>query len=144
MDVLIRQCRQSDAAAICELNRQEMGYDYPLDSTEQKLERLISDPSHRIFVAETAGNVVGYVHAEDYDVLYAPHFKNVLGIAVAAAYKHSGIGRALLSAVEAWGTETGAAGIRLVSGAGRIGAHEFYRHCGYNGDKKQINFKKTL
>lgn len=37
-----------------------------------------------------------------------------------------------------------AKGVRLVSGATRSDAHEFYRHCGYGGDKRQINFKKMF
>ena len=46
--------------------------------------------------------------------------------------------------VELWAKDTGAAGIRLVSGAERTDAHEFYRHCGFSGDKRQLNFKKKL
>jgi len=140
----IRRCELGDAPAIYELNRREMGYEYPLEQTARKLERLLADDAHRIYVAEWDGTVVGYIHAQDYDVLYAPHYKNVLGIAVFAEHRHQGIGRMLLSAVENWGKETGAAGIRLVSGAGRTGAHAFYRHCGYDGGKQQINFKKIF
>jgi len=58
-----------------------------------------------------------------------PHMKNVMGITVAHEHKHA---------------DTGAAGVRLVSGATGTGAHEFYRHCGYTGDKEQLNLKKKL
>lgn len=40
-----------------------------------------------------------------------------------------------------WAKETGASGIRLVSGMERSSAHEFYGHCGYNYGKQQLNFK---
>ena len=70
--------------------------------------------------------------------------KNFMGIAVDPAYHRTGIGKALMAAVEAWARETEASGIRLVSGAERTGAHEFYRHLGFSGEKKQINFKKYL
>ena len=53
-----------------------------------------------------------------------------------------GIGRRLLEAVEEWARAEGCAGVRLVSGASREGAHAFYRSCGYDGGKKQLNFKK--
>ena len=86
--------------------------------------------------------MIGYVHANDYDVIYAPPMKNIMGIAVSNRFRKEGVGRALLAAVEAWARETGAWGIRLVSGAERTGAHEFYRHCGYSGEKRQVNFKK--
>ena len=90
------------------------------------------------------GRVAGYLHLCDYDLLYAPPLKNVLGIAVASRFRRQGIGRALLQAGEDWARRTGAAGVRLVSGASRTGAHAFYRRCGYGGVKQQINFKKMF
>ncbi|MEG0711801.1 MAG: GNAT family N-acetyltransferase, partial [Niameybacter sp.] len=87
---------------------------------------------------------IGYVHANDYDVIYAPHMKNIMGIAVSKQYKRQGVGKALLEAVEEWAKKTGASGVRLVSGETRSGAHTFYRYCGYEGEKRQINFKKTV
>lgn len=40
--------------------------------------------------------------------------------------------------------ETGASGVRLVSGASRTEAHTFYRRMGYGGEKPQLNFKKRV
>ena len=144
MDLQIRQCEIIDAKAIYELNVREMGYDYPKDKTEEKLKQLLKSDKDKIFVALINNIVVGYVHANDYDVIYAPHMKNIMGIAVSSNFKKKGIGRALLSAIEDWAQKNGAGGVRLVSGATRTGAHEFYRHCGYCGDKQQINFKKMF
>lgn len=144
MDIQIRLCNVGDAPAIYELNRQEMWYDYPVEKTTEKLSQLLKSKADRIFVAVANGTVVGYIHARDYDVVYAPQYKDILAIAVFSDYKKKGIGRELLSTVERWAKESGAAGIRLVSGSVRTGAHEFYRHCGYNGDKQQINFKKVF
>ena len=144
MDFQIRQCEIGDAEAVCELNAKEMGYDYTKDKTEEKLKQLLKSNKDKIFVAVVENIVVGYVHANDYDVIYAPHMKNIMGIAVSSDYKKKGIGRALLSAVEDWAKKDGADGVRLVSGAARTGAHEFYRNCGYGGDKQQVNFKKKL
>ncbi|HEY8803775.1 MAG TPA: hypothetical protein VIM42_01465 [Clostridium sp.] len=50
----------------------------------------------------------------------------------------------LLTNVEKWAQVTGAYGIRLVSGSTRIGAHAFYKNCGYIGSKEQKNFKKMF
>lgn len=136
MDVQIRLCTIDDAAAIYELNRQEMWYNYPLERTLQKLEQLLQSQADQIFVAVADGRVAGYVHARNYDVIYAPHYKDILAIAVFSDFKKKGIGRALLTAAENWAMESGAAGIRLVSGSVRTSTHEFYRHCGYNGDKQ--------
>jgi len=140
----IREASLSDAEAIWMLNCTEMGYPFPLDATFDKLEKLLRRGSDKIYVATIDGAVVGYVHANDYDVIYAPHMKNIMGIAVAQEHKHKGIGKALLQQVELWAADTGATGIRLVSGTSRTGAHEFYRRCGYSGDKEQLNLKKKL
>lgn len=144
MNYTIREASLSDAEAIWILNCTEMGYPFPLEATVDKLERLLSRGCDKIYVATVDGAVVGYVHANDYDVIYAPHMKNIMGIAVAQDHKRKGIGKALLRQVELWASDTGAAGVRLVSGASRTDAHEFYRHCGYTGDKKQLNLKKKL
>lgn len=144
MDFLIRECCISDVEAIQRLNTLEMGYVYSLHETRSKLERLLQGNYDRIFVAVVEDEVVGYIHANDYDVLYAPHMKNIMGIAVSSGYHRQGIGRALLQAVENWAVQTGAACVRLVSGAERTGAHGFYQSCGYANGKKQLNFKKSV
>lgn len=141
---VIRECRPCDAGEIYELNKREMGYDFPAEATVRKLGQLLESGHDKIFVAEIGGKVVGYVHANDYDLIYAPHMKNIMGIAVSSEYKRCGIGKALLSEVEAWARETGACAVRLVSGETRTGAHEFYRRCGYSCGKRQLNFSKEV
>ncbi len=142
MNFQIRECKTEDVDAIYNLNNTEMGYEYSIEDTKEKLEGLLESDKDKIFVATVQNAVVGYVHANDYDVIYAPHMKNIMGIAVSGEYKKYGIGKAMLEEIEKWAKETGAFGIRLVSGSTRTGAHEFYRRCGYIGDKQQINFKK--
>lgn len=144
MKICIREAVIQDAEAISNLNRTAMGYDYPAAETERKLQIVLSSGKDKIFVAAAGERVVGYIHANDYDVLYFPTMKNIMGIAVDSAYRRCGIGKALLSAVEVWAKETGAKGIRLVSGAGRKEAHDFYRNCGFDGGKEQRNFKKIF
>ena len=144
MEWTIREARLADCAAITRLNREELGYDFPEERTREKLRACLANPAHKIFVAESGGEVVGYLHLEDYDVLYFPHMKNVLGIAVASACRRQGVGRALLAAGETWAKADGAAAVRLVSGEGREGAHAFYQSLGYTGNKLQRNYKKWL
>ena len=144
MEWTIREARLSDCAAIARLNREEMGYDYPEEQTREKLRACLANPAHKVLVAESGGEVLGYLHLEDYDVLYFPHLKNVLGLAVSHRCRRQGAGKALLAAGEAWARETAAAGVRLVSGEARKGAHAFYQSQGYSGNKLQRNFKKPL
>ena len=140
----IRRAKTEDAVAIAKLNRDALGYDYPVEMTGEKLAHALACKQTAVFVAEVGGEVAGYIHACDYDVLYAPHMKDIMGIAVSSAHRKKGVGAALLRAVEEWAKQTGAAGVRLVSGESRADAHEFYRRCGYVDGKKQVNFKKSL
>lgn len=144
MNLQIREARTEGYTSICKLSREQLGYDFPPDETRTKLAALLNRSSDKIFVAVQGQHVVGYVHACNYDVLYAPHMKNIMGIAVAAEWQKHGIGRMLLSAVEHWAQESSAAGVRLVSGEARIGAHAFYQQCGYAKQKAQFNFRKFL
>ncbi len=144
MTFKIREACLDDANEICELNRLEMGYDYSLKDTIKRLSTLISNPEHKIYVGVYNDNVVGYIHACNYDLTFSPPLKNILGIAVNIEYKRHVIGRALLEAVEQWAISDGAVGVRIISGATRVGAHEFYHKCGYSQDKKQINLKKLF
>ena len=144
MDLTLRPARLEDAAPLAKLNREEMGYDYSEEKTGERLEALLEAPTHCILVAEVGGEVVGYLHLEWYQLLYADPMVNVMGIAVAAACRRQGVGKALLTAGEAWAREQGASAVRLVSGETRKGAHAFYQSLGYEGNKLQRNFKKYL
>lgn len=143
-DFVIRPCRIDDCGALHRLNRDVLGYSFPPDATEQKIRRALASGRDFIAVAECENRVIGYIHAVDYDVLYAPPYKDILALAVSIEHQCSGVGRALLDAVERWARESGAQGIRLVSAAARTGAHEFYKRCGYRYSKAQYNLKKTI
>lgn len=144
MNYEIRRCKLEDAASICELNREDLGYDFPLQETTDNLEKLLKSENDRIYVAIHDGKVAGYVHACTYQLAYAPHMKNLMALAVVEAYRKKGIGQALLKQIENWAKKDGASGIRLVSGTPRLGAHTFYQRCGYKLEKEQYNFKKTF
>lgn len=144
MEIRIREVQLDDYIAIYQLNCEEMGYDYSMENTREKLNKLISSNQDKIYVAVCGESIVGYVHANDYDTIYMPHMKNIMGIAVDASHKRQGIGRRLLEKVEEWAKETGAEGVRLVSGSTRVEAHTFYRSCGYSSDKMQLNLKKMF
>jgi len=141
MEIYIRECTINDFQSIYKLNKNSMGYDYPIELTKDKLSKIFTDKRNKIFVATNNENVVGYIHANDYDVIYAPHMKNIMGIAVDSDHRRAGVGKLLLGAIEKWARETGATGIRLVSGATRTEAHNFYRSYGFTSEKEQLNFK---
>lgn len=141
-NMIIRECQETDIQSLYELNKYEMGYDYPQDKMIQQIKKILNKDTDKIFVALIKDTVVGYIHVHDYDLIYNDHMKNILGIAVKKEYRKQGIGKALLHQAENWAKETNAKGIRLVSGETRTGAHAFYRCCGYKFVKNQCNFIK--
>ncbi|WP_333647654.1 GNAT family N-acetyltransferase [Lacrimispora sp.] len=109
---------------------------------EEKLKNTLESHREKIFVAISSNHVIGYIHGENYDVLYLQHMKNVLGIAVLKEYQNKGVGTSLLNAIEGWAASTNAYAIRINSGSSRKEAHEFYRSKGYGLEKEQIRFMK--
>lgn len=144
MGTEIRIAVEADYEAIARISRDDLGYDCAPALVREKLRRALQSERERVFVAVCGGEVAGYIHAEDYDVLYFETMKNILGLAVAANHRRKGIGTKLLGAVEDWARETGVGQIRLNSGITRRGAHAFYRANGYTDEKEQKRFIKTL
>lgn len=142
--MLIRKSTVEDAAGIQRLNKTAMGYDFPVAETEKKLRNALADAGQCVLVAVENQEIVGYLHMEDYDTLYFPHMKNVLALAVLPECRRRGIASQLLAAGEDWARETGATGIRLVSGAERQEAHACYLKAGFKERKLQKNFRKSF
>ena len=142
--ITIRRADENDYAAIYGLNRDGLGYNYPLEKTQSRLESILKSNHNVIFVAETENGIVGYIHLEDYDCTYSDSLKNILALVVNPSFHRQGIGRRLLNAAEEYTKKDGANGIRLVSGFDRTGAHRFYEACGYTSRKDQKNFIKVF
>ena len=114
--IQLRPARQEDAAALLCLNADVLGYDCSLSDTQKQLRRLLHMPQHLLVVAERKRELIGYVHAQDYDILYAAPMIDILGIAVHPDYQQQGIGSRLLAEVERWAENQNVCMIRLVSG----------------------------
>lgn len=143
--IIVRNARPEDTPAIHLLNQECMGYCCSLEKTRSILESLCGRDDHCILVAALdEDTVVGYIHLEDYQTLYFDPMKNILGIAVFTEFRRKGIATKLIAAGEKWARDTGATGIRLVSGDGREGAHAFYEQMGYKMQKLQRNYRKAF
>ncbi|MBQ7026509.1 MAG: GNAT family N-acetyltransferase, partial [Peptococcaceae bacterium] len=118
----IRNANSNDSIAISKISYEDLGYACSIELVAARLDSLDSK-REVVFVAELDKIVVGYVHAEIYNLLYAESMVNILGIAVAAAYRRHGVGKALLNTAEDWAKSCGIKKIRLNSGAMRSEAH---------------------
>ena len=144
MTAIIKEATQNDYLGILTLSRQELGYELEEEIAKTQMEKILTRADHKIWVAVVSDQIIGYIHAQECDVVYARPMVNILGLAVAKAYQGMGIGRRLLSEAENWGKEKKAFAISLSSAMKRMEAHGFYRHCGFEEIKEQKKFHKML
>ncbi|ADX79756.1 MULTISPECIES: GNAT family N-acetyltransferase [Enterococcus] len=144
---MIRKMKPTDAAALTIINKEQLGYEVPVDVTCKQIEKLLlaSDREFLYVYEETkTGKILGYVHAQLYETIYSQTLLNVLGLAVAKESEGRGIGKQLMTKLETEAKKCNLSAIRLNSGEQRTAAHQFYEHIGYVSDKKQKRFIKYL
>lgn len=139
---MLRDLKTTDVAAICEINKETLGYSFSLEETASQLAKLSQDSHHYLlgFEDSTSHDLVGYVHAEVYESLYSKPGFNILALAVLSQTQGQGIGKTLLQGLEQEAKKRGYNFIRLNSADHRLGAHAFYEKVGYTCDKVQKRF----
>ena len=139
---MLRDLKTTDVAAICEINKEALGYSFSLEETSSQLDKLSQDSHHYLlgFEDSTSHDLLGYVHAEVYESLYSKPGLNILALAVLPQTQGQGIGKTLLQGLEQEAKKRGYNFIRLNSADHRLGAHAFYEKVGYTCDKVQKRF----
>ena len=139
---MLRDLKTTDVAAICEINKEALGYSFSLEETASQLAKLSHDSHHYLlgFEDSTSHDLLGYVHAEVYESLYSKPGLNILALAVLPQTQGQGIGKTLLQGLEHEAKKRGYNFIRLNSADHRLGAHAFYEKVGYTCDKTQKRF----
>lgn len=140
---MIREARLNDYEEIQNICEHDLGYKCDRELVKVRLANLDND-RECVFVADKDNKVIGFIHVEKYDILYAASMVNVLGLAVSDEFRKQGIGKKLLSKAEEWAKCKGIAMMRLNSGITRKDAHEFYRNMGFDNEKTQLRFIKSL
>ena len=137
---MLRDLKASDVEAICEINKEALGYAFSSEETASQLARLSKDPHHFLlgYEDDASHELLGYVHAED----YSNAGFNILALAVLPQRQGMGIGKILLEGLEQETKRRGYEFIRLNSADHRLGAHAFYEKVGYTCDKMQKRFIK--
>lgn len=143
--VTIRKAEKSDAEMIWQCNCEGLGYTFALEDTIRRVHDIMDRfPQDLFLVACVDDQPAGYIHATDYECTYMEAYKDIEELAVLPGYQGYGIGRKLLNEAEAWARDCGVAGVRLISGFARTGAHQFYLKCGYTHRKDHKNFVKNF
>ena len=139
----IREAIIDDIKPIQELS-QQLGYNYPIEKMNLKLNQILNNPEHRILIALKNNQIIGYIHVEIYRVLYADDLLNILGIVVDKSCRNQGVGTTLLKSTEKLSLKLNCSGIRANSGASRENAHFFYKRNGFDNEKDQKRFIKYI
>jgi GNAT superfamily N-acetyltransferase len=96
-----------------------------------------------VFVAERAGTVMGVATAQIVSVLNRPRDVAWLtALVVDESIRGSGVGRALVESVEAFGRQSGCEWLSVTTHERRADAHAFYQRIGFEHTGRR--FGKTL
>jgi GNAT superfamily N-acetyltransferase len=140
----IRSARLEDAIALADLAGQ-LGYPSTVAQIRKRF-RILAEKSEEnaVFVAESDGNILGWVHAHIYKLLVDDPETEIGGLVVDESMRGYGVGEKLMQAAEDWAREQGCVSVYLRSNIIRTGAHEFYKRIGYIIVKSQYAFRKVL
>ena len=129
--VSVRDARASDAEVLAKLCAQ-LGYPAEAAAVPARLARLNASGGARALVATQGGDVVGLatVHLRHTLNHEAPLAQLSL-LVVDETRRATGVGRALVAAVEAWAREQGCHRVVVTTALRRSDAHAFYERVGY-------------
>lgn len=140
----LRAAAPGDESRIAELAGQ-LGYPCGAQEVRDRVERILSDPAHRVWVAELPGaGIAGWIHLFLYQVVESDLRVEVAALVVDEASRGRGVGKALMARAEEWAREHDCQAVSLRSNVKRQGAHDLYQALGYSIVKTQHAFRKYL
>ena len=140
----IRRARPTDAARIAALS-DTLGYPVAGEELAGRLERLLARTDQLVLVAEGgSGDVVGWLHGAEQELLESGRRCEILGLVVDEAHRSRGVGRRLVEQVEAWAAARGLERMAVRSNVARVDSHPFYQRLGYERAKTQHAYRKRL
>jgi GNAT superfamily N-acetyltransferase len=142
-DFIVRRAKTTDAPGVAALSG-ILGYPVDGDTMQRRLQQLGGREEHIVFVAEMNGEMVGWIHGVERDILVAERIGEICGLVVAEGRRTSGVGRRLVDAVEQWALGRGLDQVSVRSNIVRTESHPFYEKLGYTRLKTQHAYRKQL
>ena len=140
--VTVRAMEARDADVVAVLTAQ-LGYQRTPEEVLAWL-RAADGGCQVAFVAEMAGEVVGWIEVSLERRLQSDAFGLIGGLVVKEGCRGAGIGRRLCEQAEEWSEGRGVKKIRVTSRSTREDAHRFYLRDGYEQTKVSMVFEKVL
>ena len=143
---MIRNIRTEDAQALARICKTALNHETDTLTIEQRIQELSLNDSYYIAVYEDDHDrqVLGFIQAERYNLLYAGNGWNIIALAVDPEAQRQGVGKKLLKALEEKASDDQYTFIRLNCNIVRKEAHAFYQNMGYICDKTQKRFIKQI
>ncbi len=139
----VRLATLADAGRLAELSGQ-LGYPATVDQVEGRLSQILGDQDQAVFVVETAGTVVGWIHIAVRHLLETGTQAEIAGLVIDESQRGQGAGRLLMRQAEHWAATQQCPAVRVRSNVIRERAHAFYEQLGYRVIKSQKVFQKEL
>jgi len=136
---LIRTALPDDAIAVARLML-ELGYECDAARMRRRIERLLAMPDHGLWVAVDEDEIVACAHAKLELLLSSPPAVELAALVVSRDARRTGVGRALVRAVEHWSASRGIYRVIVRSQTHRTDARDFYLKLGYVASKEQTVF----
>lgn len=128
---IIRKARLSDSSQLAELST-VLGYPVESEILRSRIKRILSREDHHLLVGESQpGEVAGWIHAAEQDILESGRSCEIFGLVVAANQRGRGVGRQLIERVEQWAIKRGLRRLSVRSNVSRTESHPFYERLGF-------------
>jgi N-acetylglutamate synthase-like GNAT family acetyltransferase len=141
LELTVRDAREEDSAAIADLLGQ-LGYPASAGAVPARIDRMRA-AGDRVVVAEVDGSVAGLaaLHVSP-SLEHSTPAGKLAALVVDEAHRGTGLGRALVDAMEAEARERGCGVFFLTTAEGRADAHAFYERLGLQ--RTGHRYAKTL
>ncbi|MGH8212300.1 MAG: GNAT family N-acetyltransferase [Rhodanobacteraceae bacterium] len=137
----IRAANPADAGPLARLSGQ-LGYPADAKTIARRLQDIGERHAGAVLVAEVDGAVAGWAHALPQARMEHDANAELAGLVVEEHMRGTGIGAALLHAVEDWARKHGYPELIVRSNVIRARAYRFYLREGYAEKKRQAVFTK--
>jgi ribosomal protein S18 acetylase RimI-like enzyme len=129
--VTVRTAQRRDAAAVAALLG-DLGYPATEEQAAERIERVETDASILLIVAELEGEVAGFGALHMQNLIERDDIgSHVAALVVAERFRRRGVGEALMDALEDEARARGSRYLALNTAHRRSDAHAFYEALGY-------------
>lgn len=143
MDIRYRIASTTDSSEIARLSGQ-LGYNVEKNQVIERLNKIVDQKDHVVFVAEIEGKLIGWIHAHGRYLIESPPYVEIGGLIVDSTFRGQKIGKFLVERCEEWSKLLGFKEIRVRANETRLETLIFYKKIGFENTKAQKVFKKEL